>query len=505
MKRTLDHLLGLFRKPSRELEQSIQERVAKRLGLEISEDVHDTPRARRWQWPAVAAIAAAITLAVFIPTRIAQSAPAMLEDANGSRKIQFGEIVRPTGDKNATLSMADGSRLEVQSNSELSLERADDGGTLVRLNRGALTVMAAVTGEVRVQQGATETRLRAGEQASSPSSATPPKEQRVAFEEVSIRWRQGSGAGGPAERGLGGGNGPAGGPCESLSQVQLDPKRFAVTRAGLLWLITAAYDIGPRGAGGRFQVRCRDAVNMKLLSEGPDWVRTMEFDVEALLPPGIPAYTQGQMERGEAPEIQKMLQAMLAERFKLVLKREAREMPGYVLSVAPNGAKLTPAREIPASVERDGGVNPANPSAGSWGTRQFPDCSSLRRMIEEGVDNEAANRCRRHDYGAGTVFGGVRGTRFTLDRFAGQLQALTERPVVNRTGISGVFDYDLIFAPTLPSLTRPLARYIDEGRTILSGPTLFKAIEEQMGLRLEPLQGPVETFVIVSVDRPTEN
>ena len=246
-------------------------------------------------------------------------------------------------------------------------------------------------------------------------------------------------------------------------------------------------------------------MNMKLLSEGPDWVRTMEFDIQALLPPGIPAYTARQMERGEAPEIQRMLQAMLAERFKLVLKREARELPVYVLSVAPNGAKLTPARERPASIERDGGVRPANPTTSSWGTRRFPDCSSLRRMIEEGVDNEETNRCRRHDYGTGTVYGGVEGTRITLDRFAGQLQGVTQRPVVNRTDIPGVFDIDLIFAPTLPSLTPFLARYINEGSTILSGPTLFRAIEQQMGLRLESLQGPVETFVIVSVDRPTEN
>jgi len=126
-------------------------------------------------------------------------------------------------------------------------------------------------------------------------------------------------------------------------------------------------------------------------------------------------------------------------------------------------------------------------------------------MIEEGVDNEDTNRCRRHDYGADTVFGGVDGRRITLDQFAGQLQRVTQRPVVNRTGIPGVFDIDLIFAPTLPSLTPFLARHINDGRTILSGPTLFKAIEEQMGLRLESSEGPVESVVIVSVDRPTEN
>jgi uncharacterized protein (TIGR03435 family) len=484
------------------------------------------------------------------------------------RTLDYGQMVR-TNDAGSVLVLADTSRVEMRSASEFSIERAEDGirinlskgGVIVSAakQRGGhlyvrtkdMTVsvvgtvflvnaeeegsrVAVIEGVVRVQHGTTTESLLPGEQLStSPrleeipvkeelgwsrerethvallqllqQSAAPRPEPRIAFEEVSIRWRQGGGAGGGL-RGEGLGiDGIPGGPCEARSQVQLDPKRFAVTRAGLLWLITAAYDIGPRGAGGNFDVRCRDAVKMKLLSEGPDWVRTMEFDVQALLPPGIPAYTERQMERGEAPEIQRMLQAMLAERFKLVLKRESRELPVYILSVAPNGAKLTPARERPASIERDGGVNRANPSAGSWGTREFPDCSSLRRMIEEGVDNEAANRCRRHDYGAGTVFGGVDATRATLDRFAGQLQAMTQRPVVNRTGIPGVFDYDLIFAPTLPSLAVPVARQTSEGRTILSWPTLFKAIEEQMGLRLESLQGPVETFVIVSVEKPSEN
>src|SRR4030095_15866495 len=197
--------------------------------------------------------------------------------------------------------------------------------------------VAVIEGEVRGQYGTTTESLLPGEQLSTSrrleaipvkeelrwsrerethmallqQSAGPRPEPRSAFEEVSSRWRQGSGAGGGL-RGEGPGiDGIPGGPCEARSQVQLDPKRFAVTRAGLLWLITAAYDIGPRGAGGNFDVRCRNAVNMKLLSEGPDWVRTMEFDVEALLPPGIPAYTERQMERGEALEIQRMLQAMV--------------------------------------------------------------------------------------------------------------------------------------------------------------------------------------------------
>jgi uncharacterized protein (TIGR03435 family) len=493
--------------------------------------------------------------------------------------LVFIIVARPwSSDRLATVvadgvfELVDGSRVEARPETDLSFERADDG-IRIRLGSGGIIVHAAkqrdghlyvqtrdvtvtvvgtvflvnaedrgsrvavIEGEVRVQQGTTEKKLRPGEQvATNPAMASPPIAEglawsrnagalvgllqqatapaaiapqnplsaRVAFELVSIRMRESKG-GTAGARGQGAADEIAGGPCESRGPVQLDPRRLAITRAGLLWLITAAYGLGPLGESGNFDARCRNAVSMKVLSEGPDWVRTTEFDVEALLPPGIAAYTERQLERGEAPEIQRMLQAMLAERFKLVLKREGREMPIYILSVIAGGPKLTPAKERPESVERDGGVTPANLTASAWGMRRFPDCAQLRRMIEEGVDNENVNRCRRYHYGAGTGFGAVEGTRVSIDQFAAQLQRVTQRPVVNRTGIPGVFDIDLLFAPTLPSLAVPFARYAAEGRTILSTPSLFKALEDQMGLRLEAVQTPVETFIIEHVELPTPN
>ena len=401
--------------------------------------------------------------------------------------------------------------------------------------------VAVIEGEVRVQQGATEQKLLSGQQlvtsplitvpalpqgiawsrnaeslrvllqqsavapAPAPQRATEP---RVAFEVVSIRMRPARGGGGGAR----GGGAPVNiddipfAPCRSVGPTrtspgtfspQLDPERFAVTRAGLLWLISKAY--GPMRAG------CDFLVAQKLLSEGPDWVRTTEFDIEARLPPGTPAYTARQLDQGQAPEIQRMLQTMLAERFKLVLKREAREMPVYVLSVAPGGPKLTLPKERPERIERDGGVNPANPSSMAMGPRQFPDCVPLRRMIEEGVDGEDVNRCRRHNLGTGTVFGNVEGNRVSMDQLTSQLQVATQRPVINRTGIPGVFDYDLVFAPALPWFEPFLARFVDRGQTILSSPSLFKALEDQMGLRLEPSQDPVEAYVIERVETPTPN
>jgi ferric-dicitrate binding protein FerR (iron transport regulator) len=99
-------------------------------------------QSRRWQWSAVAAIAAGIAIAVLLPMKT-ESAPAVLEDAVGSREIQYGEIVRPRGDTSAMLSMIGGPRVEMRSESELKLERAGDGSVRILLNKGDVIVDAS--------------------------------------------------------------------------------------------------------------------------------------------------------------------------------------------------------------------------------------------------------------------------------------------------------------------------------------------------------------------------
>jgi uncharacterized protein (TIGR03435 family) len=310
---------------------------------EKADAVIDQPSRVSWRfrWPAVAAIAAAITLAVFLPTRIAQSAPATLEDANGTRKIQYGEIVRPIGDKSATLSMSDGSRVEMQSQSEFSLERVEDGGTRIRLNRGAVTVVAAVTGEIRVQQGTTELKLRAGEQAASVPATTP--KERIAFEEVSVRPAAPSAPPGPNARG-GGGGGGGGAPCSASppeGRIQLDPRRLYIRRATLWELV--AFAIGPCGGMGGDVVTDRDA----RLTGGPAWVNSERWDVEALIPESsdpLPADPLkgyfGELAAGRSPKLQKMILTLVEERFKVVVRREMKELPAYAVTVGPNGTKF---------------------------------------------------------------------------------------------------------------------------------------------------------------------
>jgi hypothetical protein len=160
------------------------------------------PQRVRWQWAHVA-IAAAIVAAVLLPTKIVQSAPAVFDDGSGKRSIRYGEVVRAGGDMSALLSMTAGPRVEMRAESELTLERAEDGSTRILLTKGDVIVDApaqpsrdlyvqtkdmgafvsgavslinaeeegsritTIGGEVLVQQGTTEQKLRSGEQVRS--------------------------------------------------------------------------------------------------------------------------------------------------------------------------------------------------------------------------------------------------------------------------------------------------------------------------------------------------
>ncbi len=85
-----------------------------------------------------------------------------------------------------------------------------------------------------------------------------------------------------------------------------------------------------------------------------------------------------------------------------------------------------------------------------------------------------------------------------MDEFAARLPALTDRTVINQTGWTGEFDFDLQFTPELlpASVKEP---------PIASAPSLFTAVQEQLGLRLDSSRAPVDVVVVDSVERPSEN
>jgi uncharacterized protein (TIGR03435 family) len=208
------------------------------------------------------------------------------------------------------------------------------------------------------------------------------------------------------------------------------------------------------------------------LVDAPDWARTERFDVNAKLerePSTVP--------RGEPGERQLALRSLLAERFKLLVHRETREFPMYALVMARSDRRLGPMLK-PSST----------------------DCSP--ETVQARVTAASAG-----NLGPGS---GLCGTRVTtghiqfggrsLGEFARSLSRSTEvgRSVIDRTELTGNWDLDLTFTPDrLPQLSpgrEPPA--IDP-----NAPSLFVALQEQLGIRLESIRGPMEVLVVDRLQR----
>jgi bla regulator protein BlaR1 len=216
---------------------------------------------------------------------------------------------------------------------------------------------------------------------------------------------------------------------------------FSVGNQTLLQLLRFAYGIQP------FQ-----------LVGAPDWFRTARFDIAAKAPADVPQPVDGQL----SPEAL-MLRSLLEDRFRLAMHRETRQLPIYALVIARTDGRLGPSIRRPANdycAQRAKEAAKAPPSPMGIG----PVC---------GI------RGNSQQLTAGS---------FPVGGFTNFLASETNRIVVDRTGLTGVWDFELKWSP--PNAPSP-----DPDR-----PSIFTALEEQLGLRLEPTIGPVEVLVIDRVE-----
>ncbi len=186
----------------------------------------------------------------------------------------------------------------------------------------------------------------------------------------------------------------------------------------------------------------------------PDWTNVERFDIQARPPDGMATVEQ----------MRPMLQALLADRFKMVARLERREMQSYALVKArpngPLGPKLTPSKAVCAGR----GAQP-NPEAVPCGVRP----GGPGRISLIGIP---------------------------MAQLAPLVSVAVGRPVVDRTGITGIYDIEITFTPGQApgsDLANPDA------------PSLFTAIEEQLGLKLDAERETVDVLVIERIERPTEN
>jgi uncharacterized protein (TIGR03435 family) len=220
----------------------------------------------------------------------------------------------------------------------------------------------------------------------------------------------------------------------------------------------------------------------------PAWANSDRFDVTAKAEGDIAPTAPGQ-----AGPIQFMMRTLLAERFGLVYHEETREMPISVLVLARPDGKLGPKLEKSTTdcqamfaARRGGGPGGPGGPGRAGGPPPPPD---FTEKIQCGFR-----------VGPGTISGG--GSQ--LSQLAQFLSQNMQRIVLDKTGLTGYYDFNIIYTPDqMPNFngqpgTPPGLPAIDP-----NGPPLATAIQEQLGLKLESQRGPVTMFVIDKVSQPT--
>jgi uncharacterized protein (TIGR03435 family) len=469
--------------------------------------------------------------------RLPQPSEARLED---------GSLYRVTGGKTSTLNagdgirlndtfrsgagamlvLADGSRVEMRAESELSLERANDGLS-IHLTRGGVIINAAkqrsghlyvetrdvivsvvgtvflvnaeeqgsrvavIQGEVRVQQGGVEKRLRPGEQvATNPVMEPMPVAKELSWSRNAESHRT------LLERSVASATQAA---IASLAPPQAPetPKweTISVKPCNENSRPPGVRGAGPRPSPGRLFIECMTVQQMiqmymrsageKLLNAsgrdvvdttgpirgGPSWVRSDKYLIEAKTD-GTP---ENKIMMGP------MTRAILEDRFQLRLRHETEEVPMYSMTVAKSGLKI-----------------------------KSVDMNNCRKYQGESLKPEEEWAIARSGEKpiCGTVNGGSHGPNVvwyyggqTLENFANLLSANLDRHVLDKTGVPGSFIIFLEYLRDENVRARPGETDVS---SIQPGPSILTAIEE-LGLKLEPTKGPREYLAIDHIERPIEN
>jgi uncharacterized protein (TIGR03435 family) len=229
---------------------------------------------------------------------------------------------------------------------------------------------------------------------------------------------------------------------ESRMHIEVQPGgRFNAINMTLWQILSVAYPVD-----GRF----RDEIQ---LTGGPGWIKSVRFDIVAKaegsprLDTNKPGATVTDADRGAVEQIREMLRGLLEERFKLQMHHEIQQLPIYELVVARSGGAFGPA---------------LRKAAGNCGSV----CGSIRMKSP----------------------GDVMATAVSMGSIAHTMSGWVGRTVFDKTGITGDMDFNLKWAP--------------DAAPDSDAASIFTAVQEQLGLKLEPARGPVDVLVVDSAERP---
>jgi uncharacterized protein (TIGR03435 family) len=471
----------------------------------------------RQAWRLIAAVglvAAMVLFGVLLRSSImsyrvlAEAADSGLDHIPAGESLKAGQVLHSS--TGASLKLADGSLVEVRAKSELLLERAKDG-VRIRLNSGGVIVNAAkqgsghlyvqtkevsvsvvgtvflvnaeeagtrvavVEGEVRVAQGATEKQLHSGDDVSTNPILSGPVRDAFA-------WSR-----------------------NAESHLALLQQTTVAAQKGNRFSVTAIRSVGPRSLGADTESRgfgCHgiDGIPRALFGAGPEipipqgrcvgsgitlmGLINYAYGSPWRFGPGVPDWASTGLARCESggcfqinaaadnpdttttAQLRAMLQTMLADRFKVQLHRETQSVQAYVFHVAKNGPRLK---------EYNGEIEPP-----AWAGLDIRGKSTLDELARFLTDFSVAF----------VNLGNI------------------DTPFLNRTGLTGVYDYKFSLRPSgggarggdpnagPPSRESRLSQLVD-GMSV--------GLEEDLGLRLDMERLPVEIIIVDHVEKATEN
>jgi bla regulator protein blaR1 len=270
----------------------------------------------------------------------------------------------------------------------------------------------------------------------------------------------------------------------SRAQETDSPPKLAVASVKLSQDVPMGITTYPGGrltADGPLSLLIMDAYKVPpyRISGGPAWIDADRYAIEAT-PEADPGPSRRVL----------LLQPVLEDRFNLKFHRETRELPIYVLGPAMSGLKLTASEPgcIPLHTE---GLLPPLPSPPEPGKPFHGPCGYVTVSARSGM----------------LMFG----SSVPMSEFTRVLSVLMRRTIIDKTGVTGAFDVRLQFIPDQATAGLPLGPPPPVGPGLPPPPadaasvSVFEALQEQLGLKLESGKGPVEVMVIDHVERPSEN
>lgn len=224
------------------------------------------------------------------------------------------------------------------------------------------------------------------------------------------------------------------------------------------------------------------------VSGGPSWIDTERFAIDAKVEDSMAEQLRKLPLEQQAEQMSLMVRSMLVGRFGLEARSETKDLPVFALTIAKGGPKLAESAAAPTGAPVNPAPVPVTPGRGGGSLIQMPGSV----MIRMGSGGQMM----------------MTGKSASLGKLVDMLNRQVDRPIVDQTGLAGTYEFAMqwTYDPTITGAQLPSGgEPPDAIPAAPSGTSIFSAIQEQLGLKLESTKAPYQVIVINRVERPTPN